>query len=206
VVVSRTVDVGQTVAASLQAPTLFTIAEDPRKMQVDTNVAEADVGRLTSGMKAAFRVDAFPGERFSGTVRQIRSAAQIVQNVVTYDAVIDVDNAGLKLKPGMTANVTFVYAEKDDALKIPTAALRFRPRAALAQTQPLVADGERLVWVMRERRPQPVRVRTGLTEGAITEVVDGAVSPGDALVVDVSGGDGDEAHGKKAGDGKLKVF
>jgi HlyD family secretion protein len=206
VVVSRNVDVGQTVAASLQAPTLFTIAEDPHKMQVDTNVAEADVGKLTSGMKAVFRVDAFPGETFHGTVRQIRSAAQVVQNVVTYDAVIDVDNAGLKLRPGMTANVTFVFAEKDDALKVPTAALRFRPPAALAQSQPLLADGERLVWAMRDGRPQPVRVRTGLVEGPITEVVEGAVSPGDALVVDVVGGDGDDAHGKKARDPKLKVF
>jgi HlyD family secretion protein len=206
VVVSRNVDVGQTVAASLQAPTLFTIAEDPRKMQVDTNVAEADVGKLTSGMKAVFRVDAFPGETFHGAVRQIRSAAQVVQNVVTYDAVIDVDNGGLKLKPGMTANVTFVFAEKDDALKIPTAALRFRPPAALAQTQPLLADGERLVWTMHDGRPQPVRVRTGLTEGAITEVVEGAVSPGDALVIDVSSGDDDDARGKRARDAKLKVF
>jgi HlyD family secretion protein len=209
VVVSRNVDVGQTVAASLQAPTLFTIAEDPRKMQVDTNVAEADVGKLTPGMKAAFRVDAFPGETFHGLVRQIRSAAQVVQNVVTYDAVIDFDNADLKLKPGMTANVTFVFAQKDDALKIPTAALRFRPPPALAQTQPLLADGERLVWAMRGGQPQPVRVRTGLTEGSATEVVEGAVSPGDALIIDVvgsDGSDGNERHGKKAADGKLKVF
>jgi HlyD family secretion protein len=131
VVISRNVDVGQTVAASLQAPTLFVIAEDLRKMQVDTSVAEADIGKLTPGMKATFTVDAYPAERFSGTVRQIRNAPQTVQNVVTYDAVIDVDNADLKLKPGMTANVTFVYAEKDDVLRIPNAALRFRPTPEL---------------------------------------------------------------------------
>src|SRR5262249_38357270 len=94
-VISRNVDLGQTVAASLQAPTLFTIAEDPRRMQVDTNVAEADVGKLRPGMKASFKVDAFPGEKFHGKVRQIRSAAQVVQSVVTYDAVIDVDNQDL---------------------------------------------------------------------------------------------------------------
>jgi HlyD family secretion protein len=127
VVISRSVDVGQTVAASLQAPTLFVIAEDLRKMQVDTSVAEADIGKLTAGMEASFIVDAFPGDRFKGKVRQIRNAAQTVQNVVTYDAVIDVDNAELKLRPGMTANVTFVFASRDNVLRVPNAALRFRP-------------------------------------------------------------------------------
>src|SRR5919197_1886315 len=127
VVISRNVDVGQTVAASLQAPTLFVLAEDLRKMQIDTSVAEADIGKLSPGMHAVFTVDAYPNERFTGSVRQIRNSPQTVQNVVTYDAVIDVDNAELKLKPGMTANVTFVYAEKDAVLKVPNAALRFRP-------------------------------------------------------------------------------
>jgi HlyD family secretion protein len=127
VVISRSVDVGQTVAAAMQAPTLFTIAEDLRKMQVDTSVAEADVGKLTAGMDATFVVDAFPGEHFKGKVRQIRNAAQTVQNVVTYDAVIDVDNAELKLRPGMTANVNFVFANRDNVLRVPNAALRFRP-------------------------------------------------------------------------------
>jgi HlyD family secretion protein len=127
VVISRSVDVGQTVAASLQAPTLFVIAEDLRKMQVDTSVAEADVGKLTAGMDATFVVDAYPGERFKGKVRQIRNAAQTVQNVVTYDAVIDVDNSDLKLRPGMTANVNFVFANRDSVLRVPNAALRFRP-------------------------------------------------------------------------------
>ncbi|HVZ87407.1 MAG TPA: efflux RND transporter periplasmic adaptor subunit, partial [Polyangia bacterium] len=126
-VISRSVDVGQTVAASLSAPTLFVIAKDLREMQVDTSVAEADVGRLSPGMPATFTVDAFPGERFKGKVRQIRNAPQTVQNVVTYDAVIDVDNPDLKLRPGMTANVTFVAAEKDDVLRVPNAAMRFRP-------------------------------------------------------------------------------
>jgi len=130
-VISRSVDVGQTVAASLQAPTIFVIAEDLSKMQVDTSVAEADVGRLRPGMAASFTVDAYPSEVFRGVVRQIRNAPQTVQNVVTYDAVIDVDNPDLKLKPGMTANVTFVYAEKDDVLRVPNAALRFRPPPSL---------------------------------------------------------------------------
>jgi HlyD family secretion protein len=129
VVISRNVDVGQTVAASLQAPTLFTIAEDLKKMQVDTNVAEADVGRLQPGMAASFTVDAYPSERFRGKVRQIRNAPQTLQNVVTYDAVIDVDNAELKLKPGMTANVTFIAADHPDVIRFPNSAMRFRPPA-----------------------------------------------------------------------------
>jgi HlyD family secretion protein len=126
-VISRSVDVGQTVAASLQAPTLFTIAEDLRKMQVNTNVSEGDVGRLQQGMSAYFTVDAFPGQRFGGKIAQIRNSATTVQNVVTYDAVIDVNNDDLRLRPGMTANVTIVYDDERDVLSVPNAALRFRP-------------------------------------------------------------------------------
>jgi HlyD family secretion protein len=211
VVISRSIDVGQTVAASLQAPTLFAIAEDMRKMQVDTSVAEADVGKLRAAMKAHFKVDAFPGEKFKGRVRQIRSAAQVVQNVVTYDAVIDVDNEDLRLKPGMTANCTFVYAEKPDALKIPTAALRFRPPPELSASvpKPLVADGERLVWAVRGGQPVPVKVRTGLAEAAITEVVEGDLRPGDVVVTEMAGGEpkpsGDPGKKDKSVE-KLKVF
>jgi HlyD family secretion protein len=143
-VISRNVDVGQTVAASLQAPILFVIAEDLRKMQVDTSVAEADVGKLRAGMQATFTVDAFPGEPFKGAVRQIRNAATTVQNVVTYDAVIDVDNSDLKLRPGMTANISFVFANKDDVLRVPNAALRFRPSPDLVSALKLeVPHGRR---------------------------------------------------------------
>jgi len=127
VVLSRAVDVGQTVAASLQAPVLFTIAEDLARMQIDTAVAEGDVGRLTEGMKATFAVDAFPGRQFHGVVRQVRNAPTTTQGVVTYDAVIDVDNTDHALRPGMTANVTFVLAQVAEAIKIPNAALRFKP-------------------------------------------------------------------------------
>ena len=127
VVLSRAVDVGQTVAASLSAPTLFTIAEDLARMQIDTAVAEADVGRLTEGMKAQFTVDAFPGKTFEGIVRQVRNAPTTTSGVVTYDAVIDVENADKSLRPGMTANVTFVLQQVTDAVKIPNAALRFKP-------------------------------------------------------------------------------
>jgi HlyD family secretion protein len=130
VVVSRAVDVGQTVAASLQAPVLFTIAQDLTKMQVETSVDEADVGRVKVDARATFTVDAFPGETFAGRVTQIRKAAQNVQNVVTYTVIIAVDNPGGRLLPGMTANVKLVTAEKPDVLKVPNAALRFRPAGA----------------------------------------------------------------------------
>jgi len=139
IVISRNVDVGQTVAASLQAPTLFTIAEDLGKMQVHAAVSEADVGRLASGMPATFVVDAYPDERFKGVIRQIRDAPQTLQNVVTYDAVIDVDNPDHRLKPGMTANVTFVYAAHKGVLRIPSAALRFLPPPELLAEQGLAA-------------------------------------------------------------------
>lgn len=132
VVISRDVSVGQTVAASLSAPTLFTIAEDLRKMQVDTYIAESDVGKLSPGMATQFVVDAYPNKRFKGTIRQIRNAPQTVQNIVTYDAVIDVDNEKLELKPGMTANVTIIWGERENVLTVPNAALRFRPPPALA--------------------------------------------------------------------------
>jgi HlyD family secretion protein len=130
VVISRNVDVGQTVAASLQAPILFTIAKDLTEMQVDTNFSEADIGRIETGQEATFTVDAYPEITFRGKVSEIRNAPQTIQNVVTYDVVIRVANPDLKLKPGMTANVTLLVAHRDGALRIPNAALRFRPVGA----------------------------------------------------------------------------
>ena len=141
VVVSRAVDVGQTVAASLQAPILFTIAQDLTKMQVETSVDEADIGRIKLEDRATFTVDAFPGEAFTGVVTQIRKAAQIVQNVVTYTVVVAVSNPSGKLLPGMTANVKLVVAEKPSVLKVPNAALRFRPPGAEAAAPAPSAGG-----------------------------------------------------------------
>ena len=141
VVVSRQVDVGQTVAASLQAPVLFTIAQDLTQMQVETSVDEADIGRIKLDDRATFTVDAFPGETFTGTVNQIRKAAQVVQNVVTYTVVVTVMNPAGKLVPGMTANVKLVTAEKPSVLKIPNSALRFRPAGAEAPTPGAPAGG-----------------------------------------------------------------
>jgi HlyD family secretion protein len=128
IVVSRSVDVGQTVAASFQTPTLFTIAQDLTKMQIDTSVDESDISRLKVGQPAGFTVDAYPEQQFVGKVVQIRNAPIVTQNVVTYVAVIGVDNSDLKLKPGMTANVSVQIQKKDDVLKIPSAALRFKPK------------------------------------------------------------------------------
>jgi HlyD family secretion protein len=191
VVVSRNVDVGQTVAASLQAPTLFLIAQDLRRMQVDTSVAEADVGHLQAGMKATFTVDAYPGEQFTGTVRQVRDSPQIVQNVVTYDAVIDVSNDALKLKPGMTANVTFVYADRDNVIRVPNSALRFRPPTeklpAGTPARPLRARarGEhRTVWALRADKPVAVDISTGVTDGSYTEVTRGDLTESDLVITE----------------------
>jgi len=195
VVISRNVDVGQTVAASLSAPTLFVIAEDLRTMQVDTSVSEGDVGKLSNGLEASFTVDAWPRERFKGVVRQIRNAPQTVQNVVTYDAVLDVDNAGLKLRPGMTANVTFVHAEKDGVVRVPNAALRFRPPPGLNKSGGAAPSAEqgrlavpaadgRPLWVLGDDgAPRPVRVKTGLSDGTLTEVLEG-LKPGDTIVTE----------------------
>ncbi len=215
IVISRNVDVGQTVAASLQAPTIFVIAEDLAKMQVDTSVAEADVGRLQAGMTATFNVDAYPSETFQGVVRQIRNSPQTVQNVVTYDAVIDVANPDLKLRPGMTANCTFVYAQKDDVLRVPNAALRFRPpadmlaaagrngsrgggaagaagpgaRGGAVRTASLGGDtpDRRTIWVMRDGKPAPLHIRVGISDGSVTEVVEGTLAPGDQVITDAAG-------------------
>ena len=190
VVISRNVDVGQTVAASLQAPVLFTIAEDLRKMQVDTNVSEGDVGRLKEGMKAFFTVDAFPGQRFHGVISQIRNAATNVQNVVTYDAVIKVDNDELELRPGMTANVTIIYAQRKDAVAVPNAALRFHPPEAQAEAHHHKRGEEeaRTVYVVQGVAAKPAKVETGLTDGLYTEVTGGEAHDGDAVAIDTIGG------------------
>ena len=192
VVISRNVDVGQTVAAALQAPTLFTIAQDLTRMQVDTNVAEADVGKIRAGMPASFTVDAYPKRVFKGRLRQVRDNAQTLQNVVTYDAVVDVDNSERLLKPGMTANVSFTFADRQAVSRIPNAALRFRPDPAAVSEfmqgrpvpSPTPPDG-RLVWRLAGAKAEPVAVVTGVSDGTFTELVSGALKPGDAVVTEM---------------------
>jgi HlyD family secretion protein len=192
IVLSRTIDVGQTVAASFQAPTLFTIAQDLKKMQVDTNVAEGDVGKLHEGMEATFTVDAFPDRVFRGRVRQVRDNATTLQNVVTYDAVIDVDNGDLALRPTMTANASFVYATRPVVVRIPNAALRFRPDAVTMTSMtggaplPALSASERLVWVLRGGSATPLVVRLGIGDGVVTELAGGDVRRGDVAITEAA--------------------
>jgi HlyD family secretion protein len=238
VVIGRSVDVGQTVAASLQAPTLFVIANDLSRMQVLASVDEADVGRVREGADVTFRVDAFPEQTFRGRVEQVRLQPTVVQNVVTYNAIISVDNPGQILMPGMTATVSVVSDKRDDVMRVPAAALRFRPegfapagggaaggripgaggqggqggqggrgrRGGAAGTAPTVgqtsnpgaepgpaAAGEErgrggLVFVLGpDGKPQPRRVRIGLSDGQYTEVVSG-LQEGDVVITGTSDG------------------
>src|SRR5438309_4774946 len=200
VVISRNVDVGQTVAASLQAPVIFQIANDLSKMQIDANVAEADVGVLDVGQNVDFTVDAFPMRTFHGKVVQVRNAPITVQNVVTYDTVIGVSNPDLKLKPGMTANVSIIIAHKDDVLQIKNAALRYRPPDATpVEIRKTVTSragrpgpgrggggqqgAQRTVYVLPSgaNHPEPRQINTGISDGIMTEVVEG-LKEGDRVV------------------------
>jgi HlyD family secretion protein len=190
-VILRNVDAGQTVAASLQAPVLFTIARDLRDMQVEAAIDEADVGRLRLDMPANFSVDAFPRRSFSGEIRQIRKAPQNVQNVVSYTVVISARNPDLALLPGMTANVRVVVEDRASALKVPNAALRWRPADADAPADaPKMRSRERrsTVYVLDNGRPRAVQVRLGLNDGSSTEVLGEALAEGAEVIVGVAGG------------------
>jgi HlyD family secretion protein len=206
VVISRNVDVGQTVAASLQAPVIFQIANDLTKMQIDSNVAEADVGAVSVDQDVDFTVDAFPTRTFHGKVVQVRNAPITVQNVVTYDTVIGVNNSDLKLKPGMTANVAIIIEHKDNVLQLKNAALRYRPSDASTAEQPRASSAnsataagstsspsgqrptaarerkpERTIYVLSYGRPKPAQIKTGISDGIMTEVTEG-LKEGDRVV------------------------
>jgi HlyD family secretion protein len=190
-VVSRNVDVGQTVAASFQTPTLFLIARDLTQMQVDANVSESDIGHVRRGERASFRVDAFPDRDFDGAVAQVRQAPITVQNVVTYDVVINVANPELLLKPGMTANVTIATARRDNVLRVPIAALRFRPQWLARQVSGGTPQSEprrtsKRVWVLEGNRLKAVAVTTGLDDGTYAEITSGDLHAGDEVVTDVA--------------------
>jgi HlyD family secretion protein len=191
IVVSRNVDVGQTVAASLQAPTLFLIAQDLTRMQVDSNVSEADIGQVCEDQRATFTVDAYPNTPFTGRVVQVRNAPITVQNVVTYDAVVEVPNPELKLNPGMTANVTFVIAERADVLKVPNAALRFQPPGAEPQAVRLRQDATGAgrpggVWILDvQGRPEPRPLTLGIADDTSTEVLSGELQTGQEVITGV---------------------
>ncbi len=217
IVISRNVDVGQTVAASLQAPTLFTIANDLAKMEVHTNVDEADVGNVTEGQEVTFTVDAFPARRFKGHVHQVRNAPTVVQNVVTYDAVVRIDNKELLLKPGMTANVQFLVNRREDVLTIPNMAIRFKPPDQKSEAQELLRQeqsraaptvgarktsrspggagggggrgGRRIsIYLLRSGKAEPVEVQLGITDGSKTEVREGELRENDPVIIGIASG------------------
>lgn len=180
IVVSRNVDVGQTVAASFQTPTLFVIAQNLTQMQVDTNVSESDIGGVAEGKPANFRVDAYPKQFFEGAVTQVRNAPISIQNVVTYDVVITVDNRELKLKPGMTANVTIVTDKKDNPLRVPNGALRFRMPAVTVDRK--VTQ----VWVMDQgKQVRQTAVTTGIADSLFTEITEGTLKEGDTVILGI---------------------
>ncbi len=209
IVIARNVEVGQTVTAGFQTPTLFLIALDLMQMQVDTNVSESDIGGIVEGKEASFSVDAYPGEQFQGRVRQVRNAPISVQNVVTYNVVVGVDNRDLRLKPGMTANVSIIVARKEQVLKVPNAALRFTPpkseradsqgpgtggdRAATGSNAalPVVTSGvpsalTKTVWeISPSGDPEAVPIQSGISDGTATEVVSGKLKEGDAVIVGI---------------------
>jgi len=185
VVISRNVDVGQTVAASFQTPTLFVIAADLTKMQIDTTVDEADISTVKTGQGVEFTVDAYPDETFKGTVFQVRNAAVTVQNVVTYDVVVTVDNRDLKLKPGMTADVSIITSQARNVLRVPNAALRFKP--ATKGPAAAAARGS-AVWVEENGRPTRVPVKIGSSDGTFTELVGGDLKEGQPVIVESQAG------------------
>jgi len=207
IVLRRNVEVGQTVAASLQAPVLFTLADDLRRMQISVAVDEADVGKVRKDQEATFTVDAYPDHTFPARVTEVRFAPQTVAGVVTYEALLAVDNRELLLRPGMTATATITTAHHHDALLVPNAALRFTPpkpeaagqgrgwfsmlfgRRHRAERQPLAPPPkgpQRTVWTLRDGNPRPVRLTVGATDGHQTQVLGGKLEPGQALLVDLA--------------------
>ncbi|HEU4710114.1 MAG TPA: efflux RND transporter periplasmic adaptor subunit [Pyrinomonadaceae bacterium] len=220
VVVSRDVNVGQTVAASLSAPTLFTIANDLTQMQVIANIDQADIGLVEQAKAVKFTVDAFPGKEFDGKIAEMRLNPVNVQNVVTYNVVINVDNPEQKLKPGMTANLTITIDERNDVLKVPNSALRFTPQTGSRQrsagasqgpgrqrqqgdntfapaSAPVLEGQTRIVWVLGQNgQPERRRIKVGLSDGASTEVVEGELKEGDMVITgqQVSGSSGSQSN------------
>jgi len=222
VVVDRTVDVGQTVAASFQTPTLFKIAQDLRKMQIDSSFAEADVGNIRQGQSVRFTVDAFPNRSFRAAVRQVRLNPTTQQNVVTYDVVVAVDNPEQVLMPGMTAYVNIVVAERKSVLLIPNAALRFKPQDAVEKTTKRNGNGKArgpgkgkedkqegasgTVYVLAGNQLKAVKVKTGITDNRFTEVVAGDLKDGDQVVVEDTQASGSGATGQPPSTLRMRMF
>jgi HlyD family secretion protein len=194
-VISRNVTIGQTVAASFQTPTLFLIATDLTSMQVDTNISESDIGRVKLGDGASFTVEAFPNRAFQGEVTQVRQAPQTIQNVVTYNAVVNARNPDLLLKPGMTATMRITTDRRDDVLRVPESALRYVPGGQRARTtgaartesggRPEAAADPSVghIWVLADGKPKRVRVKIGISDDVNVEIIEGDLAAGDKLIV-----------------------
>ena len=201
VVISRLVEVGQRISASFSIPTLFLIAEDVTKMQADTNVSEADIGGVAEGKEASFTVDAYPGEQFQGRVRQVRNAPINIQNVVTYDVVVEFKNPEFRLKPGMTANVAIVVAKREQVLKVPNSVLRFNPPKAVIEDTVAVrpaggtfgpASRQRVLWKQNALDElEPVSVEMGISDGTYSEIAAAEVHEGDQVVIGIEAARGD---------------
>ena len=196
VVLSKSVEEGQTVAASFNTPELFNIAQDLTDMRVIANIDEADIGGVKDGQRVTFTVDAFPDDKFEGTVTQVRQEATTTSNVVTYEVVIGAPNKDLKLKPGLTANVTIYTLEKNDVLAVPSKALRFMPNEALLKKGEQIedVDAPQKVWTMEGNTFKAHKVETGITNGMLTEIISG-ISEGTEVLVDfnISGGEAEQA-------------
>ena len=194
VVLSKSVEEGQTVAASFNTPELFTIAQDLTNMRVIADIDEADIGGVKEGQRVTFTVDAFPDDSFEGAVTQVRQQATTESNVVTYEVVISAPNVDLKLKPGLTANVTIYTLEKNDVLAVPAKALRFQPNEALLQKGETIEDceGRSKVWTKEGNVFKAHKVETGTTNGVMTEILSG-IAPGTEVLTDfnISGGEMD---------------
>ena len=181
VVISREVEVGQTVAASFNTPTLFNVAEDLTKMQIEASVVEADIAKVKDGQKVEFSVDSFPDEIFEGVVTQVRNNPITTSNVVTYEVIISIDNRELKLKPGMTANVEIITAEKENALLVPNKALRFYVTDENGEVRRYQDKG---IWIIRRGKPERVSIATGIVDDDFTEVISDQVHAGDTVILE----------------------
>ena len=185
-VISRSIDVGQTVAASFQTPTLFSIAQDLTKMQIKTSIDEADIGRIQLELPVTFTVDAYPEITFKGKISEIRNAPTTVQNVVTYDVMVNVDNPDLKLKPGMTTNVSIIIADKKGILRVPNAALRIKLSDKRLTEKVPKGPG---VWILENKEPKRVPLKLGISDNKFTEILSGTLKEGAAVIVDVKSDD-----------------
>jgi len=181
VVISREVEVGQTVAASFETPVLFNVAEDLTKMQIEASVVEADIAKVKEGQKVEFAVDSFPDEIFEGVVTQVRNNPITTSNVVTYEVIIAIDNKELKIKPGMTANVEIIVAQKDNALLVPNKALRFY---TLDENGDVKRYKDKGVWVLKDQKPTRINISTGVSDDEWTEIISDQINQGDKIILE----------------------